>query len=124
MKVLEKQVSPEWFELTLKKLDRLEAHAEDYEDKEEGDIAPTKEVFEAVREFLKHLRDKNEKLEEPRLVVSPNGHIVVVFGGKKRSLDVRFTPKCYFYFKDNNEAPTTGEKLDGAVELAAKYFKI
>lgn len=123
MKVLEK-LSPEWYELTLKKLDKLEARAEEYNDPDEGDVAPNKDVFKAVREFLERLRDTNEKLEEPRLVVSPNGHIVVVFGSKKRSLDVRFTPNCYFYFKDSTEAPATSDGVDGAVELAAKYFKI
>ena len=123
MKALEK-LSPEWYELTLKKLDKLEARAEDYNDPEEGDVAPSKDVFKSVREFLEHLRDKNEKLEEPRLVVSPNGHIVVVFGSKKRSLDVRFTPSCYYYFKDSTEAPATSAGVDGAVELAVKYFKI
>jgi hypothetical protein len=123
MKVLEK-LSPEWFDLTSKKLDHLEATKDDYNDPEEGDKAPTKEIFQVVRDFLGMLRDKNEKLEEPNLFISPNGHIVVVFGTKKRSLDVRFTPEAHYYFKDSSEAPSSGKGVEGAVELAFKYFRI
>lgn len=124
MKVLEK-LSPEWFQAAWKNLELIENNADAYEDPEEGDKAPSKEVFEAVKGFLNTLKDVGDtKLEEPRFFVSPNGQIVVAFGSKKRSLDIRFTPNVYFYFKDSQLAPATGDNMNDAVQLTSKYFRI
>ena len=122
MKVLEK-ITPEWFKSAWKNLELLQENASAYEDPEEGDKAPTAEVFEAVKTFLRKLGEPGSpNLEEPRFAVSPNGQIVLAFGSKKRSLDVRFTPQVHYFFKDAETGVTSGEEMAPAIELAQKYF--
>ena len=89
-------VSPEWYTASCKNLALIEQNADDYEDPEEGDRAPSREVFDAVRTFLIALSNEGDiKLEEPRMFVSPNGHIVLTYGNKSKSIDIRFAPEVF-----------------------------
>lgn len=118
-------LSPEWFQTALKSLCEIEEHAAEYEDPEEGDVAPTAVVFGAVKEFLNLLnKDAEIKLETPRFFVSPAGQIVLGFGNKTRSLDIRFSPELHYYFKDATAPTKEGERAADAVALAHKHFRL
>jgi hypothetical protein len=124
MKVLDK-TAPKWFQAASNNLSKIEANKAAYEDLEEGVKAPSDEIFGSVNVFLVTLSKNVEgELEEPRITVSPNGHIGLSFGGKKRSLDVLFTPKVHFYFKDELQGENSGNNRSLAAELAVKYFRL
>ena len=119
------QANPEWYTAAWNTLSRIERNASDYEDLDEGDQAPSTEVFEAVRAFLNVLKgDGSLKVEEPRMSVSPNGHLVLTYGDSCRSLNVRFTPTVFFFFKHPEMASIKGNGPSGAIVLIAKYFRI
>lgn len=119
------QVSPEWYTAACKNLALIEENAADYEDPEEGDKAPSEEVFTAVRAFLNLLRNKHEdKLEEPRMFVSSNGHLLLCYGNKNQSLDLRFDPNLSFFFQHAEKPPASGSEVADAIELLCKYFRV
>ena len=120
-----KKDSPEWYEAAIKALEEIEANKEDYVDEEEGDVAPSDEIFAVVRKFLAALiTDEGEKMETPRMFVSPNGNIILTFGNKKKGLDVRFSPEVASFFKVENAAEKTGKTFDDAVKFALTNFKV
>lgn len=119
------QVSPEWYTAACKNLALIEQHAADYEDAEAGDKAPTKEVFTAVRDFLNLLRKKHEqKLDEPRMFVSSEGHLLLSYGNKNQSLDLRFDPALSYFFQHSEHPPASGSKTADAVQLLCKHFRV
>lgn len=118
------QISPEWYTSAAKNLAAIEANAADYECPEEGEKAPPTACFKAVREFFKVLRDTDEKLEEPRIFVSNEGHLLLSYGRKDRSIDLRFTPQASFHFRHENNGHQTGASLEKAKELVLEYFRI
>jgi hypothetical protein len=118
------QVSPEWYTAAYENLAAIERNSADYECPEEGDKAPAPEVFEAVRAFFNVLRRGGEKLEQPKMFVSSNGHILLSYGNDSRSLDVRFDPATSFFFKHLEKGPATGSDVAGAVELVNTYFRV
>lgn len=79
-------------------LELIERHLKDYENEER--IAPTPEVIAGVREFLKALSDASKGLHipEPKLFVSPNGHIVMEIGERPHEMIIRFRPKLTFVY--------------------------
>ncbi len=119
------KVSPEWYTAACKNLAVIEEHAADYEDPSEGEKAPTKEIFDAVKTFFNTLRGKGEdKLEEPRMFVSHEGHLLLSYGNKKQNLDIRFEPTLSYFFHHAENGPSSGSEHTGAVELVIKYFRI
>jgi hypothetical protein len=124
MKVLDKP-TPKWFKSVSSNLSKIEANKAAYEDLDEGTRAPGEKVFAAAREFVEILGQESDvNLEEPRITVSVNGQLGLAFGGKKRSLDVLFTPKTHFYFKDADIGEDSGEGTSKAIELATTYFRL
>ena len=117
--------SAKWYEAAAASLGRIETNAQDYEDLPEGDKAPTQQVFEAVKAFLSELHTEgNSEIEQPRINVSPNGHLALSFGSKKRSLDILFAPKVHFYIKGDSAQVETGECETRALNLTLKYFRL
>lgn len=115
----------QWYQAAKLSLAGIETNASAYEDVEEGDKAPGEEVFEAAKAFLEKLSHMgNFEIEQPRINVSPNGHLGLSFGDKKRSLDVLITPKIHFYFKGEHLKSVTGDCETEAVNLATKYFRL
>lgn len=115
----------DWFETSLQKLSEIEANADDYVDEEEGDKAPDAEIFNAVKSFLKTVKNKIDvALETPRFFVSPNGSILVTFSNKKCELDIRFSPELHLYYKDSAGKVTEGASALDAIDLIKKHFKI
>jgi hypothetical protein len=118
---------PEWYTTASKNLATIEDHAADYEDPEEGDKAPTADVFEAVRRFLIQLRNVagSDKLDEPKIFVSPNGHLILTYSHptSPTRLDIRFTPRVHYHLQlqDTN---ITGSGNAEAVELTHQRFRI
>ncbi len=124
MQVLDKP-TPKWFKSLSSNLSRIESNRAAYEDLDEGAVAPSEEVFFAAREFVKILgQNPDVNLEEPRITVSVNGQLGLAFGGQKRSLDVLFTPKVHFYFKDTTIGEESGEDPRKAIELVTTYFRL
>jgi hypothetical protein len=124
MKVLDKP-TPKWFKSVSSNLSKIEANKAAYEDLDEGTRAPDEKVFAAAREFVEILGQESDvNLEEPRITVSVNGQLGLTFGGKKRSLDVLFTPKTHFYFKDADIGEDSGEGTSKAIALATTYFRL
>jgi hypothetical protein len=124
MQVLDKP-TPKWFKSLSSNLSKIESNRAAYEDLEEGVVAPSEEVFFAAREFVRILgQHPDVNLEEPRITVSVNGQLGLAFGGPKRSLDVLFTPKVHFYFKDTTIGEDSGEDPRKAIELVTTYFRL
>lgn len=119
-------VSPDWFVNASKNLALIETNAADYDHPEEGDKAPSKEVFVNVRSFLDVLRASGAaRLDVPRIFVSPTGQLVLTFGDKEKSLDVRFTAtEILFYFKHPDQPPIKGNEQSAVVQLILKYFHV
>lgn len=118
-------ISPEWYTSTLMKLKAIEENASDYEDLEYGDKAPSPEVFQAVRAFLDDLQKKGDKkLEQPNIFISPNGQILLTYGDKKRSIDIRFSPEIFFFFKHPEHELVTGSCVKEAITLVCSFFRI
>jgi hypothetical protein len=114
-----------WYEAAEASLGLIEANVQDYEDLDEGDKAPTQEVFAATKAFLGKLNtEASFEIEQPRINVSSNGHLALSFGSKKRSLDILFAPKVHFYLKGDSVQTETGECESQALELALKYFRL
>jgi hypothetical protein len=122
----EVHANPEWFLTACKKLAEIEENAADYEDPEEGDKAPTKEVFDAVRAFLTAVKNVGgeAKLEVPHMFVSPSGNMVLTYGNKTASIDLRFSPEVFFSFKKGDAAPVKGEGLANVVGLVGRHFRV
>lgn len=121
------QADPEWYTAALKKLGEIEEHADEYEDPEEGDKAPTPVIFTAVRAFLTTLKAQDYgTLEVPRMFVSPDGQILVSYGDKKRGLDIRFSPELFYYFKHTTQAPKEkeGDNQADVLLLISKHFVV
>ncbi|MBA4027343.1 MAG: hypothetical protein C0473_03785 [Cyanobacteria bacterium DS3.002] len=118
------QISPEWYTAACRNLEKIEAHADDYSCPEEGYTAPSRDIFPVVQKFFNKLRRTNEKLEEPRIFVSPEGHILLNYGSETRNLDIRFAPSITFFFSHNEVAPVAGYCEIDAINLLAKYFRI
>ncbi len=117
--------NPEWFLVASKALQEIREHAADYEDEEEGDKAPSEAVFEAISLFLNELLKKGgAKLEQPHIFVSPNGQMVLTYGNKTKSIDIRFSPEVHFYFKGTKPVPVEGDGLANAVLLVSEHFKV
>lgn len=124
MKVLDKP-APLWFRSLTTNLNKVEANRAAYEDLEEGVVAPSQDVFTAAKAFIDSLNKYSlVDLEEPRISVSANGNLGLAFGGAKRSLDVVFTPKTHFYFKDSLIGEHSGDDCSKAIELATSYFRL
>lgn len=114
-----------WYQAAKASLADIETNECAYQDAEEGDKAPTEIVFEATKAFLEKLsQEGNFEMEQPRINVSPNGHLGLSFGDKKRSLDVLFTPEVHFFFKDELVESISGECDTTAINLATKYFRL
>lgn len=117
------QVSPEWYAIANKNLAEIEAHAAEYEDPEEGDVAPQKPVFDAVRAFLTTLNAEGKPaFEVPRMFVSPAGHLVLAYGNKDKGVDLRFAPEVEFFFKGTGLDPVNGTGVPEAIKLVLKHF--
>ena len=121
-------VNPESFQKVWDNLDLIEASMGDYEDPDDGDTAPSQEVFAAVREFLVLLRGacaraNDTKLETPSLFVSSGDIVLTLVNRSNRNMNVRFTPEVRFDFFDSEAGPIAGQSMQHAVELAAKYFR-
>jgi hypothetical protein len=118
------QISPEWYTAACKNLRKIEAHSADYSCPEEGYSAPSTEIFVAVEGFFNILRKTDEKLEEPRIFVSPEGHILLSYGTQNRNMDIRFEPSVTFFFQHSEQAPLAGTDCHAAASLLTKYFRI
>lgn len=117
------QVSADWYAIANKNLAEIEEHAADYEDPEEGDVAPPKPVFDAVRAFLSDLNlEGKPTFEVPRMFVSPAGHLVLAYGNKDKGVDLRFAPEVEFFFKGNGLEPVNGKGIPAAIKLVLKHF--
>jgi len=115
---------PSWFTSASRSLELIEENIGDFENDER--IAPTPEVIQAVREFLKVLDGQvstDFNITEPKLFVSPNGHIVATLGSRPKTLNVRFTPETTFLFKDPDLGTSKGKGLDAAIKLVVEHFQ-
>lgn len=101
----------------------IEKHLGDYENEER--IAPTAEVVAAVREFLNALNSESDgpRIPEPRLFVSPNGHIVVEIGARPYKVIIRFRTKVTFCYWHPRLGDGKGEGVTNAMNAVKGHFQ-
>lgn len=116
--------NPKWYTTACEKLAEIEQNAEDYEDPEEGDKAPSPEIFVAIKNFFDVLKKEAKSgVQDPRMFVSPAGVIVVTFGDKAKGIDIRFSPEIFFLYKPSEKAKSEeGDRMSDAIQLVAKNF--
>jgi hypothetical protein len=120
-----KKDSPEWYQAAIKTLEEIEIHRAEYEDEEEGDVAPSDEIFASVRKFLAALiTEDGPTLETPRMFVSPNGNIILTYGGKEKVLELRFSPDVFSSLKLKAQAEKNGKTMEDAVQFARAHFQV
>jgi hypothetical protein len=124
MQVLDKP-SPKWYSSISSTINEIEANCAAYEDKEDGVFAPGRKVFERIRAFIGALKmDESGELESPRISVSDNGNLDLIFGSKKRSLDITFTGNSTLYFFRKDEEKRSGDGDSQAIKLISEFFRI
>jgi hypothetical protein len=120
-----KAANTDWFAGANQKLATIEEHRLEYEDEEEGDKAPPPEVFAAAKQFLEALHGNGDnKFDEPRMFVAPNGNLVLAFGNKTRGFDIRFAPEVTFFYKTGDHPNQTGTGVADAVKVLNKHFQL
>ncbi len=118
------QISPEWYTAACRDLEKIEAHASEYDCPEEGCYPPSQEVFASVKSFFDYLRKSDEKLEEPRIFVANSGDILLTYGGDDRCMDIRFDPTLSFFFQYQDQPPLAGCADADVAGLLSKYFRV
>lgn len=113
-----------WYIEISRCLEILKTHRLDYEDLENGCIAPTIDIFRALERFIDVIKDYN--IDHPKLFVSPNGPIHLFFGESYTTfpnLNVVFRPDhvdyC-LYTEDTKERAT--DKPIRLCEIIEIYF--
>lgn len=105
----------------LKNLELIEQNLDHYEDD-----APPSEVIAGVREFLKALSDEDQfeglQIPEPKLVVSPKGHILISIGADPQSIDILVSPTVTFWFQHPRFGVDTGEGMENVLDVIAAMY--
>jgi hypothetical protein len=50
--------------------------------------------------------------------------MVLTYGNKTKSIDIRFGPAVFFVFKTDKASPVTGEGMTNTVNLVTRHFRV